>query len=264
MPKPLYTFQEKTDSPYIFRVYWYRADNCNGIVDVDVRKPCDDPGLIAELCAIQYLYFDMGLNNGNIITSGKGHKFYVSNPEILALANEQSFKKYAWPFIHEILLRLRHVEIEHSPVNEIKEKIIITNKNLKFIFSDSGQFDQPNYAIDTPVLGKVHITKHALDQYIKRTDAGIGMKNELKSLILRLKHPELRQLDVGKGVQQHKSFKYGNHVKTTFWGHERSIIGFTIIENGDRKTLVTVYRRDLEFQRNRYENRLPVYWGNYL
>jgi len=264
MAKPLYTFQEKTSSPTIFRVYWYVNEGRHGIVDVDVHKPCDDPGLLAELCAIQYLYFHLNINNGLIITSGMGHTFIVSNPEILALAKEESNKKYARPFIQEILLRLRHVQVEHTPVNLIKDKINITNKNLHFILADSGQFDQCKYTVDTPAIGQIQITKHAVDQYAKRTEAGPNMKNELKSLIIRLKNPDLIEIDVGKAVHLRKNIKYGNHVKTSFWGHEHSLIGFTIIEKLGIKTLVTVYRRDIEFKRKKYKQDLPVYWGDYL
>lgn len=267
MANPLHTFQEKTSSPSIFRVYWFIDENKNGIVDVDVRQLCDDPGLIAELCALQFLYFDCSYNNGNYLTSGFGHKFVVSNPEILKLVMGVSDKSYAKRFTNQLVLRLEGIEYEVASENTIKDKITLTNKNLKFIFSDDEQFTQQYYVLNTPGIGDVHITRHALEQYKKRIESGGVLKNSFKSLIKRLKHPELQELNIEENIHLRKYIKYGNNIKTTFWSHSSSTIGFTVIEDRGRKILVTVYRRDKEFMQQKFEKKQrkeqAVYRGDY-
>ena len=108
----------------------------------------------------------------------------------------------------------------------------------------------PEYdLIETSVLGKIRVTKHALDKYI-RENIDNTLSHPDRSLLLRLCSPKLKRQSMPGKVMEHKMRKYGSVDNLEIWGHESSTLHFIVLRGpGDAiGTLVTVYNRHPVFK----------------
>ena len=97
-------------------------------------------------------------------------------------------------------------------------------------------------SISTPAMGKVKITKHAVEQYLSRLSSG-KPKSPWLSLVKRLQHPKLCRSRLTDKVRQHKVRKYGTADNIEEWRHPDDEFRFLVLKNGDTRTLVTSYPR---------------------
>ncbi|MDW3082292.1 hypothetical protein R8N45_27645, partial [Vibrio sp. 1403] len=98
-------------------------------------------------------------------------------------------------------------------------------------------------AVETPAMGTVYVTAHAVEQYKERLSTG-DPKKPWASLVNRLKHPELRIRNLPANVLAHKAKKYGTADNVEAWGHPTSKFTYLIVNDNGRRTLVTVFERE--------------------
>lgn len=236
----LHTLSEKISDTQT-RVYWRVGTKRKGILDVTQASAHEDSALIGELIALQHLLFEKVVFTGSKGPgSGIGYKLVVSKGAIKKLATGRSDKKYAMKFAAFLTSRMKGVAIEVSqkrefmPTLEECEPELLVDANEK----NSSTFDQ----IETPAMGTILVTQHAVDQYEARITSG-SPKRPWASLVSRLMHPEMRQITLPPKVQAHKIRKYGQ--LDEFWSHPTSRFQFVVTRNQDGKgTLVTVVERD--------------------
>lgn len=94
--------------------------------------------------------------------------------------------------------------------------------------------------IDTPAMGAVKITKHAIDRLVERTTAG-QPKNPWLSLTRMIKNPELEKKKLTPDIIEKKRRKYGNRLINEIWGHPGGCNEFIIATDKQKRTLVSFY-----------------------
>jgi len=95
-------------------------------------------------------------------------------------------------------------------------------------------------------MGKVSITKHAIDRYKLRLSTG-ELRDPWKSLSKRIKHPELKKIVIPERIRMRKlaSYAFKNGGVGEIWKHPDSLTHFVVSGevNGIRH-LVTVFERN--------------------
>jgi hypothetical protein len=220
-------------------VAWTTGLKNNGFVRVISTGEPDQPA-IAELIAFRYLLFSENVFDREII-SGKGYEYRFSTPVIKKVLNRKSTKDHIarWAsFIPThldglIFKQITPHEEQFLPALGCRHDVIEINPQQ---LDDIGFFD-------TPALGKLRITAHAIDQYVKRHDCG-DLNNPKSSLIRRLRHPGLKQMTLPEEVMNHKHRKYGRIDVTEFWGHPDGNIFFTVLRSESGiGTVITTWHR---------------------
>ncbi|EGQ7833876.1 hypothetical protein V9789_002750 [Vibrio vulnificus] len=234
----LTTFSEKqTDSKAY--VYWRVGTKRGGILDVTLGLEHSDSALIAELYAIQHLLF-VELVFGREPGSGNGYCLTVSKGAIKKLALGRSDKKYAYKYSVFLRNRMAGVTIE---VSQSKDFLPVLNDSLTEVLTvDSTDIASEVHSINTPTMGQLKITKHAVEQYVSRLSSG-KPKNPWLSLVKRLQHPRLCRSLLTDKVRQHKVRKYGTADNIEEWRHPDDEFRFLVLKDGDTRTLVTSYPR---------------------
>lgn len=225
-------------------VYWRVGSRRNGILRV-TNVPAvineADHLAVAEICAIRHLCFEKEVF-GQPLLSGHGVTFSVSLGAIkkaaLGHTTKFSLKPYALYF-HEAL---RGASFS---VSKSMDFMATESDDVEVLEVDESFLD-PRGLIDTPAMGKLKITKHAVDQYLDRISTG-RPQNPRASLIGRLRHPELSQSPLPASVAAHKAKKYGDANNIEVWGHASSPFKFLVVRedlaSGTERTLVTVFER---------------------
>ncbi|MFV8382847.1 hypothetical protein ACNO5E_01970 [Vibrio parahaemolyticus] len=221
------------------RVFWRVGTKRNGILDVAIDFDNEDADLIAELSAIQYLLFEekvMGREPG----SGTGYKLVVSKGAIKKLARGKSSKKHALKFAAFLQNRMAGVQIDVSQSREYMADLDETTPVE--LNAERKEYANTHDAIETPAMGTVFVTAHAVEQYKSRLSTG-DPKKPWVSLVNRLKHPELKLRTLPDNVLRHKAKKYGTPDNVEAWGHPTSKFTYLFVNNHGKRTLVTVFER---------------------
>lgn len=226
------------------RVFWRVGAKRNGIIDVKLEFANEDSDLLSELAAIKYLLFEVKVFDRAPV-SGPGYKLFVSKGAIKKLVLGKSSKKHAEKFAAFLNNRMTGVRIEVSQSKELMADPE-TTPSVE-IHANRREYANTHDAIETPAMGKVYVTAHAVNQYKERLRDG-APKNPWYSLVKRLKHPELSILHLPPSVLAHKTKKYGTVDNIEAWGHPTSRFTYLVINEANRRTVVTVFEDKLHYR----------------
>ena len=223
------------------RVFWRVGTKKKGILDVTLDFAHEESALLGELVAIQHLLFAKKVLDREP-GSGQGYKLVVSKGAIRKLALGKSSKKFASKFAGFLTNRMKGVTIEVSQSYEFMPSL--DECEPESIGGERQGYAKTFDEVETPAMGCVKVTKHAVEQYEARITSG-SPKKPWASLVNRLKHPELRIQPLDAKVLAHKARKYGRSDNVEAWGHPTSSFIYLVIreDNGER-FLVTVFERD--------------------
>lgn len=230
--------EKRTDSEA--RIFWRTGTTKKGILDVKLDFEHEDAALIAELIALQYLLFEKKVFNREP-GSGNGYKLVVSKGAIKKLALGKSNKKHAVKFAAFLTNRMKGVAIE---VSQSRDLMATPEEQAPEVLHGNREVYARTFdPVETPAMGTILVTQHAVDRYQERITSG-DPKKPWASLVGRLMHPELRKIDPGKRVLAHKARKYGDDNKTEYWSHPTSSFVYQVLrESSGAGILVTVYER---------------------
>lgn len=226
------------------RVFW-RVGGRIGIVDIVMATKLElsDPATAAELMAIQHILSDkeaMGANR-----TGKGIILDVSRGAVRKLKLGTSNKADLTPYAAFLNTRYHEAKIE------VSKKTSWVPVSLEVAEHDQLQVDGPlPESVDTPRMGKVVVTKHAIEQYENRFSEG-ELSRTWASLTKRLQNPELAPIVLPPRVLKHKLMSYGDKA-ATIWRHPDGTLHFAVVDDpSGTKVLVTVfYRTETEIDRS--------------
>ncbi|MBS9424215.1 hypothetical protein [Photorhabdus caribbeanensis] len=226
-------------------VYWRVGTKRKGILDVRIDFEHDEADLLAELIAIRYLMFNKQVFSREPI-SGSGYKLEVSKGAIRKLMQGKSSKKFATKFSTFLTKgRMKGIVIEVS--QDMALMPALDECDVELLNAEQQIYTQAQayYEIDTPAIGKVLVTAHAVNQYQARITSG-DPKKPWASLISRLQHPELQIQPFDERTVRHKVRKYGRTDNIEVWGHRDSKFKYLMIIDDDSKkrVLVTVFERN--------------------
>lgn len=238
----LTTWPERSDAAGMISVHWKTGTHNGGVIRVIHQTTVEDPLLVAELCAIRHLLLRKQVFN-RLPMSGKGLALHVSTGAIRKLMLGTSNKREAVPYARflrprfdEITIKPQRLSSEDFPLSAIPE-------NCEELSTKDPYFVGPYDPIEGPAIGKLTVSAHAVEQYEKRCPSET-IHSPWKSLVKRLMHEELEQIELPENVIRHKERKYGKDNKVEAWGHPNSLFGYLVVQDGDQqRTLVTVYRR---------------------
>lgn len=238
----LRTFPEPaSDTDGHFVVTWAVGINRGGKVEVMLPPGLSEGLLIAELCALRYLLLERRVFNATP-TSGQGVCLWVSTGAIRKLVLKKSAKKEAVPYAAFLGTRMRDAQIE---VVSKKDALPFTSAQLEHdtIRPDPDIYTMADDPIETPALGTIYITAHAVERYIERSDSGEA-KSPWATLVKRLRHPGLKPYTIPERHQLHKRRKYGEDNSIEAWGHPTSRLIFLTVNRGAHRVVVTVFRHN--------------------
>ena len=222
-----------------YAVAWRVGTQRRGIIFVEGIN-IEDPLPAAELVAIRHLVFRNKVFNRDVIT-GTGIALEISSPLIKKLYRGKTTKIHLQPFSHFMQTSMKGVTLTITKDNDEFLPSVGDDVPVEYISAD----EKPEYdVLETPALGQIRITKHAIDQYEERMHSGEA-KNPLVSLYGRLKHPDLKQQPLPDRTIKHKLLKYGTVANLEIWGHDTSQMHYVVVRDPNSKIgiLVTVYKR---------------------
>lgn len=227
------------------RVFW-RVGGRIGVVDIVMATKLDisDPTTAAELRAIQYILSDkeaMGANR-----TGKGIILDVSRGAVRKLKLGTSNKADLTPYATFLNTRYHEVSIEVS-----KKASWVPASLVEITEHDQIQVDGPRpESVDTPRMGRVVVTKHAIEQYENRFSEG-ELSRTWVSLTKRLQNPELAQIILPPRVLKHKLISYRDNA-ATIWRHPDGTLHFAVVDgpNGTKVLVTVFYRTETEIDRS--------------
>jgi hypothetical protein len=244
MPTKLYfSLLSESESTKTVSVSW-TAGNRTGIADVTISADIWDEGEkirggAAVATTLRWIVFERELC-GQKRSSGKGIEVYSDHQTTNFLTFPQyhgaGFKSAAF-----IPLRLRGITF------------IATNGTTEIQAQEQGQKEPHDEGritievtgeiyekIDTPALGEVWVTHHAVEQFVERAGAAFGeMREPWKSFVKQITNPGLVKYVMPEKVIQFKREKYGHDIHDT-WGHPTSVLKFIVThDNLGRQIVVT-------------------------
>lgn len=232
-------------SEVLVRVYWRTGKATAGAVDIELPHGTTDPLIVAEVCAIRYLAFERKVFNRMPLT-GKGFQFTVSSDQILNIAMSNSPKQiliaYARFFREQLLQSVVTVRTNAVPVDL---EVDSSELQIDRVFADPNKYTAPiELSINSPAMGTVLITRHALERYTELGNRGLDpIKNPFLSLQKRLTRNDLVKVELPQSVVEHKIKKYGPLQQPECWTRPGSTLFFQVIIVNGVRTMVTVFRR---------------------
>ena len=236
-------------------VQWGVTDNKNGIIHVSLDFETEDPALICELIVIKHLLFEKQVFDREP-KSGKGYRLIVSNGAIKKLVKGKSDKRFAAKYATFLTFgRMTGAEIEVSQKKfPVQTTVAVHLEARKECYSSDYEF------IETPKMGKIGITRHAVERYQERISSG-KPKNPWASLCSRLENEALTQRPLNERVLKHKAKKYGPGNMVEMWAHPDSSFCFMFVRDKDTdcRVLVTCFERNESgIQQPKYQGAFPV------
>ncbi|CAM5559131.1 hypothetical protein [Eoetvoesiella caeni] len=221
-------------------VFWRVGRNRAGVLEIELPKETENVELISELCAIRFLLMRKRVFNV-LPNSGNGLELHVSSGAIRKLVQGKSSKQEAVPYA--LFLSPRLDGISYKVGRESIDSFPIEPAFVpEHVYADPEYFLSPYDALQTPAIGEVNVTAHAVAQYVQRCSAET-INQPWKSLVNRLQHPDLKRLPIPEKVLTHKKKKYGVNNDIEAWGHENSQFTYLVAISGEIKSVVTVFRR---------------------
>lgn len=221
-------------------VAWRVGTKRRGFVCVD-NLTGSDANIAAELIAIRYLLFKRRIFNREPVT-GKGYELHVSSSLIRNIVKGKSSTKHLAAHCYFLKTIMEGVSIK---ITDASDEFLpgIDDKDVLVEHIDSTEKIEFGI-IDTPVMGRIKLTKHAIDQYDDRHHCG-DLNKPVQSLIRRIKHESIQKKQLPENVVKHKLSKYGTVENLEVWSHESSQMHFVVVRDSVTEigTLVTIYKR---------------------
>jgi hypothetical protein len=219
-------------------VDWYFTAEKNGVLKVVFPFDNVDIESMAELVAINYLVIQKQVMGE--ATGGAGKTFYLSKGAARKAILRRTDKKQIIKFgafasfllpMAEFLTNKKY--IQKQPINR---------QNIDTVNVDIGEYTDTKLEVESPSVGQVVLTAHAVKRYQDRLIEESGdVKNPLRSLINRMKNSELIEVQLPAKVVQHKQKKYDDGPFRVF-KHPDSTVNFGFVQKPDgRMYLVTVF-----------------------
>ncbi|QSV17578.1 hypothetical protein [Photobacterium ganghwense] len=235
------TLVSKKISDNTARVFWRVGTKRTGIVDVCFSFKSDEVASLAELVVCRELIFNRKILNSEPPVSGQGIKLVFSagatKKHFLQRSTSITGKKLAKFVGHRLadakLVVSKDMEFMADEVSTAIERIDVNPED----------YYSTNTEIDTPAIGRLNVTLHAIDQYEERVTGGKPLKG-WASLKKRLENTELCQRKLPPKVLEHKARKYGRADNIEVWAHPSSTLHFLCLVDEGVKTLVTCFERE--------------------
>ncbi len=226
-----------------FIVCW-RIGGRVGRIRVEFRadRSLSDLGTAAELAAVQFLLSDKEVMGSN--RTGKGIILDVSRGAIRKLKHGTSNKKDLAPYAAFLVTRY------HEATITVAKKATWIPGEIDQVEHDELVVEGPRFeSVDTPRMGRITVTKHAIEQYEERFSEG-DLTRTWASLVKRLQNAELSPVALPPKVEKHKARLYGDRTARA-WRHPDGTLHFVVAENEDgSRSLITVfYRIDTKIDR---------------
>lgn len=231
------------DNLYLFS--WATGSARRGLLSVNINKVTEFPHLAAEARAIAYLIFEKNVFDRVKIYSGKGIHIHVSNQSTLdALLNGSKDRlvrhltKFYFARLFGCLTSVND-ELQLSYFNGLDKHC--APETIDLMFDDCT-------LLQTPKMGLVRITKHAILQYKERLKSG-DPQDPLKSIIRRLMNPNIQIQKIPLDTIFKKKLKHGISKKDEHWGHDSDDVHFIVVRNPRTNvgSIVTTYVRPPQY-----------------
>lgn len=221
------------------QVAWRVGLQRKGIIEVELPRESEDAAIIAELAAIKHLMFEDKVFNRDVVR-GDGFTLIVSKGAIKKLSQGNSSKEHLSKYGSYFSYRLKGAKVIVSATDEHLPTEDDDNALFEVIKASAATHD----VIQTPAMGEVHVTKHAIDQFVERALHG-KPKSPWKTVVKMLKNPKLVQIESDLTLWQRikKQAKYGGDGTAEQWKHPDGTVEFFLVNNGEYKTLVTIFDR---------------------
>lgn len=226
-----------------YGVSWAVGLERRGIIIVE-GLDIEDPKAAAEIVSIKHLLFGKNVLNRDIY-SGSGIALYVSSPVIRKLARKKSTKKHLMELSSFFLSNLKGIEINNTTDNNVCLPSLSDNvEHEQLPMTKRVRAD----IIETPILGKIRMSAHAVEQFEKRMYGGVSNK-PMRSLVRRLNNEKLIRRTLSDRVMKHKTMKYKDATNLELWSHDTSEMNYLIVRDPATSigTLVTVFRRHRDY-----------------
>lgn len=221
-------------------VYWKHSEQKHGAINVVFPFESNDVDIMAELVAINYLIFDKEIY-GLKPLHGSGIELSVSKGAIKKAALNKTAKKELVKFASFINFLLDGCVIKTH--KKRSNNAPIHKDDFEIINVDVEKYTSTKLILNTPAMGDIEVTSHALERYKERmiAESGTESKTALKSLANRLMHKELVEVKLPENVIKHKLKKYGRVDDFSVWIHPTSTLNFAFVQNGSRMSLITIF-----------------------
>ncbi|RRW39147.1 hypothetical protein EGJ52_24970 [Pseudomonas luteola] len=226
------------DGSYL--VYWWTGLKKKGVLSVQFKDYIKDVKLAVELVAIRHLLYFKQVFNRYPIT-GAGIYLSVTDESMVEILGNGLPPKHLYPYA-ALLGRLYG-----SKTQVPNERDLPFNRDdpdfgeVEYVYPTE-EYRQCKVMLETPALGRISLTQHAVDAYLERVSSG-KPRCPWSSLARRLSHPELRLVPMPERIRRHKLFKFGSVDEVETWGHETSKFLYLLIRDGEQKTVVTCFER---------------------
>lgn len=224
-------------------VYWRSGNKNQGVLQVNVAIKTANNSVIAELYAIEHLIKEKSIF-GHLPKRPHGYIFSVSNFDTCRIIRKSPFRyepgieQQAAPYTTLFLWRFRGVEVR---VSSDKAGIDSGGQDVEQITVDKRTDNGTAYKIESPSMGEVWLTPHAVQRYeqcLAKQNPGNSMPTCIWDTVIRwVKRPDLVEIQMSKQLKRVKDKKYGEDV-TQMWGHPSSKIILTTEIQPDGRTVI--------------------------
>lgn len=229
-------------------VYWRVGTKRKGVLDVRMDFSTEDQEIIAELIAIRHLVMTSKVFC-RTPTTGKGFQVTVSKGAIRKIVQGRSDKAFASRFASLLTGRMEGVvvNVSHSMNFMINVQEAAQADQLEVLDAAGKNFASPHETIETPAIGTLSVTHHAVRRYEERLNSKSRderLYRPWSSLFSRLRNPSLKRSPLNDKVMRHKMRRYGSGNVIEIWSHPSDTMRYAVVTRPDnRKVLVTVFER---------------------
>ncbi|EGQ7991996.1 TPA: hypothetical protein I7203_15415 [Vibrio vulnificus] len=208
-------------------VAWFVGLSRSGIVDVGIGR-FESRIAIAELTVARYLLWDRQVF-GHRPGSGKGVELGLPHKTLHSLSLNSCVElRKAGQYLKTWLDGAQLKPGEIVGVAASTEQIPVIQP-----------YRSPQPVFDSPVLGPVAISRHAIQRYQERFQHGYT-KSPWLSLQRQLCNPELRQAILSERTRFQKLLKYGDD-GSQVWHHPTGDLYFLLVPQETHSLVVTVF-----------------------
>ncbi|MBD6980580.1 hypothetical protein G4168_02900 [Vibrio parahaemolyticus] len=208
-------------------VAWFVGLSKHGIVDVEIGR-VENRVAIAELTAVRSLLWDCPVF-GHRPSSGKGLEIGFPHTTFQSLEQCSS---------DELLRASQYLKTWLDGAQLKPDEIVGVAASTEQI-PVIQPYRSPQPVFDSPVLGPVAISRHAIQRYQERFQHGYT-KSPWLSLQRQLCNPELRQARLSERTRFQKLLKYGDD-GSQVWHHPTGDLYFLLVPQETHSLVVTVF-----------------------
>ncbi|EGQ9302096.1 hypothetical protein F7U75_14065 [Vibrio vulnificus] len=214
-------------SKFNVSVAWFSGLSKNGVIDVRVSQ-IEHRIAVAELTVARYLLWDRQVF-GHRPGSGKGLEIGFSCATLRSLKQSSS---------NELRQASQYLKTWLDGVQLNPEEIVgVAASTDQIPMIQPYRLPQPVF--DSPVLGPVAISRHAIQRYQERFRHGYA-KSPWLSLQRQLCNPELRQARLSDRTRFQKLLKHGDD-GSQIWHHPTGELYFLLVPQETHWLVVTVF-----------------------